>query len=325
MAVSDTIRKNGLQWPPHKLQVATWFLFPLVLAHFYGFLMPFIWYKDSLGIALIVVFSFLSMLAVVSGYITCSVDPSDDSILCKPATVNDRPKSSTIYCYLCECNVDKSSKHCRYCQKCVTRFDHHCKWLNTCVGSKNYTYFLISVFSIGFQTSLSLALSIAYLIEAFAFENQIVNRLNNINYQFIIDLNGVKGITIVSTFILFPLVALVYQLIGFHCLLIWNNITTYEFIVQEQKRVREKLQNESLNTKKNQKNSRGQQSANMEIEITNNDSPKTKQLDQSDGQNQKSLTVIPVNENECDKDSSNELERLKIHNENSDNIVSVTV
>ena len=110
---NDGIRKNGLQCPPHKLQILTWILFPVVLAHFFGFLRPLIWYPKSLGIALIVIFSFSTVSAVAAGYVTCNIDPADDA-LCSQVPGNDRRRDDTIYCYLCSSNVDKSSKHCRY-------------------------------------------------------------------------------------------------------------------------------------------------------------------------------------------------------------------
>lgn len=129
MPDGDKVRTNGLQFPPHKLQVTTWVLFPILLGHFYGFLRPLIWYPDSLGVALIVIFSSACVVTVAAGYTTCFINPADDSLLCVPVGFpsNAPATASSIYCYLCESNVDKSSKHCRYCQKCVTRFDHHCK------------------------------------------------------------------------------------------------------------------------------------------------------------------------------------------------------
>ena len=253
-----TIRKNGLQCPPHKLQVATWILFPVVLAHFYGFLRPLIWYQNSLGIALIVIFTSSCCIAIWAGYTTCSIDPSDDNLLCLTAVADSErnaaavaaSKASTVYCYLCESSVDKSSKHCRYCQKCVLRFDHHCKWLNTCVGEKNYFYFLSAIFSVCLFTSLSLGLSLAYLIEVFAFEERIMNRLSNYGSPTIIDTLAIKVITVISVAILLPLVGLVYQLVGFHIMLMYNNITTYEFIVQEQKKLRDKIQLDNVKVPK---------------------------------------------------------------------------
>ena len=116
---SDFVRKNGLQWPPHKLQVATWVLFPLLVVHYFGFLRPLIWLPDSLGIFITILFTVMCVLAVVFGYITCAIDPADDSLLNEDGThktnnknLSNMPTSgstqgdTTIYCYLCESNVD---------------------------------------------------------------------------------------------------------------------------------------------------------------------------------------------------------------------------
>ena len=262
----DIVRKNGLQvpcthfhvssplssltliishqqWPPHKLQVLTWILFPITLAHFYGFLRPLIWYQSSLGVALIVVFSTSCVTAVAAGYTTCLIDPSDDCLLNNSVETPSQAQipAATVYCYLCESNLDKTSKHCRYCHKCVIRFDHHCKWLNTCVGAKNYFYFLSTIFSVCAFTTISLGLSLAFLVEVFSFEAIILGRLEGSGERGFLGSDGIKAIAIISVGLLLPLVALVYQLVGFHCMLICSNLTTYEFIVQEQKRQRERL------------------------------------------------------------------------------------
>jgi hypothetical protein len=89
-----------------------------------------------------------------------------------------------VYCYLCEMTVDCTSKHCRFCDKCVVGFDHHCKWLNTCVGSKNYKYFLSAIAAITLKTSLLLLLSIAFLIEAYAYPERFQNRLDMVNFEY---------------------------------------------------------------------------------------------------------------------------------------------
>ena len=114
-------------------------------------------------------------------------------------------------------------RHCRFCDKCAKGFDHHCKWLNTCIGSINYKYFSGVVVSVSVQTTLSLALSLAFLVEAYAFPNYIwkVRIPTNV---ITIDSGGVRAILIVSVIILLPLVALIYQLASFHCVPIYEGI-----------------------------------------------------------------------------------------------------
>jgi hypothetical protein len=46
-----------------------------------------------------------------------------------------------MWCTLCSCYVNESTKHCARCNRCSLGFDHHCNWLNTCVGEYNYWIF----------------------------------------------------------------------------------------------------------------------------------------------------------------------------------------
>ena len=51
-----------------------------------------------------------------------------------------------------------------------------------------------------------------------------------------ISLPSVKIVSIISVVILVPLVAMVYQLAGFHVMLITKGLTTYDYIVQENRK-----------------------------------------------------------------------------------------
>jgi palmitoyltransferase len=46
-----------------------------------------------------------------------------------------------LWCQLCNCYVNETSKHCGACNRCSYEFDHHCNWLNTCVAHNNYWNF----------------------------------------------------------------------------------------------------------------------------------------------------------------------------------------
>ena len=156
----DTRRRNGMELPWNELQVATWFLFPTVIAQYFGLLFPLLYLNTIYQVIPTIFFMLSSITAFYGAYMTCTIDPIDDNLVvdnasapkgnwhfcCHCATVepisdiqqrrnnttNNRPpldEKETIYCYVCEDTVHVSSKHCRFCNKCVKRFDHHCKFL----------------------------------------------------------------------------------------------------------------------------------------------------------------------------------------------------
>lgn len=235
-------RINGFQRPWHYLQVATWFLFALIIVFYFAFLMQIMWDHYGLQVFLTVMFCFFTICASVSVYFVCSTDPADNSLISDPAKRSPVQQSDqSLYCYNCEVQVHNSSKHCRYCDKCIERFDHHCKWLNTCVGRKNYKYFLSIIVSVGFMLTEVLSIAIAVMVESFAYPHMFKHRLDHsdFNYNVHISTKACGGILLGCIVLLLGLLALVLQLAGFHAVLLYRGITTYEFIVQEQKRQRE--------------------------------------------------------------------------------------
>lgn len=234
-----TRRRSGFHPPYDPLQIVTWMLYPLILAHYFAFLMWLLW-SETAQIVLTILYGIFAIALGVCVYKTCSIDPSDDS-LCE---ISSPTPGDQIYCYFCELNVHNSSKHCRFCDKCVLQFDHHCKWLNTCIGKKNYAWFLGVVVSSLLLTSENLALSIAILADAFGHEDSFEARLEHHDLQHFLGtdltLLSVQVIIIVSVAVFTLLVGLIVQLAGFHTMLIYRQMTTYEFIVHEQKRLRDK-------------------------------------------------------------------------------------
>ena len=220
----------------------TWVLFPTVMVHFFCFLMPLLWTDMGSQVSIPLLFILSAVLTSFGVYATCSINPCDVNLLSidsprrKGANGTERTLSNgdSIYCYVCEKSVHKSSKHCKFCQKCVTAFDHHCKWLNTCIGQANYRFFLLAVAGITVITSISLALSIAYVVESFSTGDAIEERGQKAYIA--ISLLSIKIVSIISVVTLLPLVAMVYQLAGFHVMLIAKGLTTYDYIVQENKR-----------------------------------------------------------------------------------------
>lgn len=283
-------RVNGMERPWHAFQIATWFLFPLVLVHYYAFLEHLLWQPLAVEVVLTIVFSLFAIACVVFAYFTVMTDPVDDAVLCTeitPTAPRDQKNKDIIHCYLCEKDVHLSSKHCRFCDKCVIGFDHHCKWLNTCVGRKNYRYFLGIVSFVGLLTAQSLAISIALMVESFAYPGAMMHRLQLDDHLVSrigsdLKIGALQGLLVASVVVLLGLVCMILQLATFHMMLIYRGITTYDFIVQEQKRLREKendrlkKQVEKQNKARNRttisaaierKNSNASSSANPSVEL----------------------------------------------------------
>jgi hypothetical protein len=238
----STRRKNGFEYPWDALQIATWTLFPLILVHYFAFLYFLLWNALAAKIVITVVFIIFAISTGIFAYLTCNIDPADP-VLCVFGF--DHPADQTIHCYLCETNVHSSSKHCRYCDKCVQRFDHHCKWLNTCVGEKNYRYFLGIIVSVFLLTLTSFTISSALMIESFVDTRHFMHRVHHDNRfeHYLgspISQHAVQSLLVVSVAIFLAIFGMLIQLGGFHVMLLWRGITTYDFIIAEQKRQRDK-------------------------------------------------------------------------------------
>lgn len=243
-----TRRRTGFQLPWDVLQITTWVLFPLIVVHYFAFLYFLLWTSIALHIILSVLFAVFAASTAIAVYLTCSIDPADDALCTlSPNTVHSihSPNAENqIYCYLCEVNVHKSSKHCRSCDKCIVRFDHHCKWLNTCIGQKNYSFFLAIIACVLLLTTESFAISVSLMVESFAYPTSFFERVkydNDFEYYLgsNISLEALQALLVVSVALIGALVGMIIQLGGFHIMLIWKGLTTYDFIILEQKRQRD--------------------------------------------------------------------------------------
>jgi len=144
----------------------------------------------------------------------------------------------TKYCWLCETTVHSHSMHCKYCDKCVGGFDHHCQWLNTCIGSSNYRYFGGAVTSVAFFLTWFTACECVAVVYAESDRRGGGGRSMFGNSEsvktFLLVANAVNlsfGLLLLGT---------IGQLLCFHIKLRRMGLTTYEFILVDSRKKRER-------------------------------------------------------------------------------------
>ena len=132
------------------------------------------WLSRNISPALIAVFAYLWLQAVVNMGVTAFRDPG---ILPRnldsdpPCVLGDTPfepgrqamadpedpmampvqrvlrvHGQTVkvkWCETCGTYRPPRSSHCRVCDNCVENIDHHCTYLNNCIGRRNYVSFLV--------------------------------------------------------------------------------------------------------------------------------------------------------------------------------------
>lgn len=217
------VKRNGFALPLHLYQLLSW---ALTLFDLTSISIVFLKHKKFLPLS-IIYYLLQALVVILAGYLTAS-DPTDLS-----KTSQDNPEDSIInYCSICTLNVSSTSKHCGQCNRCVENFDHHCKLLNNCVGKTNYKFFV--------------GLIIIYLLlntEIILFSSAIFSEFYN-KEKF--------GEIVISMILIVKCTILVLAdgaLIGLHAFLRWNNMTTYEYIIQKRNRSAER--EKSLKTKEN--------------------------------------------------------------------------
>ncbi|XP_062846007.1 palmitoyltransferase ZDHHC1 [Trichomycterus rosablanca] len=249
-------RTNGWSWPPHPFQLLAWLLYLYFAVISFGVFIPLLqsyWIPAGyICTGITFVCHLLVHLAAVS------IDPADYNVRAKsykgPVPVFDRTKHAHViencHCYLCEVDVGPKSKHCSACNKCVASFDHHCRWLNNCVGSRNYWVFLNSVISALLGIFLVVIIATYVFIEYFLDPSKLrsdkhFQQVKNESLVWFVFLPvapvstagpaipALAGITI-GVGLLSSL--LLGHLLCFHLYLMWNRLSTYEYIVRQRHR-----------------------------------------------------------------------------------------
>ncbi|XP_034536875.1 palmitoyltransferase ZDHHC1 isoform X2 [Notolabrus celidotus] len=248
-------RTNGWSWPPHPFQLLAWLLYVYFAVTGFGVFVPLLpghWIPAGYICTGII---FVCHLCV--HVMAVSIDPADFNVRTKsdkgPVPVFDRSKHAHViencHCYLCQVDVGPKSKHCSACNKCVANFDHHCRWLNNCVGSRNYKLFLHSVVSALLGICLVLVVASYVLIEFFLDPSKLrtdkhflVRNETGVWFVFLpvapirstaAVIPGLAAVTIALGLLSSVLLC---HLLCFHIYLMWNRLSTYEYIVRQRHR-----------------------------------------------------------------------------------------
>jgi hypothetical protein len=260
--VADQIprRRNGFTAPYNLPQIYAWGALLLTLLHFLVGVAPL--FPLSAALPLTVFFLFLFGLVLVYGMRAIAVDSMDAFLgehlraIRNGRIATESPWSDGVYeaynpprsapthttvppdhmkqCWICDVQVAETSMHCKYCNKCVGKFDHHCMWLNTCVGERNYEDFfrvMLAIFAMQvFHLSTSLALCIDILLDG-----PTHGRAEHW-------IGPVASNALLILFMVFDGISLVLlvQLVWFHLGLQRMQLTTYQYIVQDHKKRRDR-------------------------------------------------------------------------------------
>lgn len=138
-------------------------------------------------------------------------------ILLSSHLLSEEVKTFEFICQLCKTHVHNRTKHCGECNRCVAVFDHHCKWLNNCIGELNYKWFM--------------ALITIYLTQQIF----TLGLMSYISYLWCQETHALWHIIIILIIGLFAVAKLgaLLQLLGWHIWFGKNNMTTFEYILEQ--------------------------------------------------------------------------------------------
>ncbi|XP_069113066.1 LOW QUALITY PROTEIN: palmitoyltransferase ZDHHC1-like [Argopecten irradians] len=243
-------RINGWTLPPHPLQCTAWFAVIYFAFFYFTTFVPAL--PEDWRIAAYVLTGLAFLCHILTHIVASSINPADPAVLRiqNGGEEFDRAKHrhviENMHCYICDADVGSRSKHCSACNKCVKDFDHHCKWLNNCVGGRNYKWFL-QVLITGIIGILFILIVTLVEIVAYSTDSETGNVLqpyidvkNNVTtepefYMMYLPVSGdgFLAVLIITCILLFVAITLLLHLFVFHCYLMYNHISTYDYIVKQ--------------------------------------------------------------------------------------------
>uniref|UniRef100_A0A7S0UH91 Palmitoyltransferase n=1 Tax=Pseudo-nitzschia delicatissima TaxID=44447 RepID=A0A7S0UH91_9STRA len=249
--MSDSVRPtrtNGLSPPYTPAQLSTWIFLPTLVLEFLFCVSPLMPIAASIPVTL--VFLSLAGISVTYAYWAMSTDPSDPRLVhhrkqqCQVADSGNgavatwNTEDPTKQCWICDIQVGTKSMHCKFCNKCVDHFDHHCMWLNTCVGKANYKYFFRTMIFVNFMLLVDLVTQIALIVDIYLGNGATKERAEE---WFVVG-TPIPVVVIMGVFAFLNIgsLSLIGQLLAFHLKLQKEGISTYEFIVRDNRLRREK-------------------------------------------------------------------------------------
>jgi hypothetical protein len=224
-------RVNGFERPFDKLQILSWFICLYLILSFFLLVVPLL--DDANKVWSSIIYALLLLVFVALAIKTGGVDPVDITTKrSMQATPRDIPSSELLYCCFCKCKVHKRSKHCGLCNKCVSDFDHHCKWLNNCVGGVNYKSFF-RLINVGFVfTTFHFSCAVMVAVDLWR-EDESAKSLPAADYFAGIDRTGLLAAVLVSCGFAIMTSMMLIHLTVFHLYLQKQQMSTYDYILQQ--------------------------------------------------------------------------------------------
>ncbi|KAL3913451.1 MAG: hypothetical protein SGILL_006486 [Bacillariaceae sp.] len=232
MTAARPRRKNGLAPPYTAAQLSTWVFLPILVLEFLFFVSPILPLAASIPCTLL--FCLFAFTSTFYAYMAMKVDPKDPRV---PSEINGGdvctavvdPEEPTKQCWICDIQVGEKSMH----------------WLNTCVGKANYHFFFRCMISIAIMLVIQATIQIALILDIYLGNGNTKQRAEE---WFKADAT-IAVVIVMGIFIFCNLAALslIGQLLLFHLKLQRKGLSTYQFIVQDNQRRRERArENEEL-------------------------------------------------------------------------------